>query len=137
MKSCIWIYRCYVCPNYYHLKLSLNKMDKTLTHFNYIITNHLVDIGWQLGRWICRGKLITWTQVHRLTPLDVKNINYNVTIKNLYTRKLEIRYTMIIITSNLISATWDEVWYNLDVCCAHIKINWNTCSEMKMLSILL
>jgi hypothetical protein len=56
----------------------------------------------------------------------VKNIVYQVKINSLQHPKARIRDTVAMLTPNMLQATWKEVEYRLDICCAtkeaHIEI---------------
>jgi hypothetical protein len=106
-------------PNY-HLK-----QDGVLPHFSNHIRNHLDrDIA---GRWIGRDGPITWPpRSPDLLWSYVKNIVYWVKINDLQHLKAHIRYSVAMVTPNMLQAVWNTVEYRLDICCAtkgaHIEI---------------
>jgi hypothetical protein len=75
------------------------------------------------GRWIGRGGPIAWPlRSPDLTPLDfflwgyVKNIFYEVKIKDFQHLKARIMDTVATVTTNMLQATWNEFEYRLDIC---------------------
>jgi hypothetical protein len=48
----------------------------------------------------------------------VKNIVYQVKIDDLQHLRASIRDTLSMVTPNMLQATWNEVEYHLDICCA-------------------
>jgi hypothetical protein len=108
------------CPSY-HLKLSSNKLE---LHFCHHVRNHLDrEIA---GRWIGRGGPIAWLpRSPVLSPVDfllwdyVKNIAYQVKMKDLQHLKALTKDAVATVTQNMLQATWNEVEYRLDICRAN------------------
>jgi hypothetical protein len=92
----------------------------------------MLGITWT-ERWIGRDGPIAWSPRRPdLTTLDfflwsyVKNIVYQVKINDHEHLKACMRDTLATVTPNMLQATWNEVEYHLDICCAtkgaHIEI---------------
>jgi hypothetical protein len=96
------------CPNY-HLKLSSNKMESC--H----ISATMLGITWT-ERWTNRFT----SQVARFNPtgLFLVGLCEEHCLNDLQHLKARIRDAAAMLTPNKFHATWDEVEYRLDICCA-------------------
>jgi hypothetical protein len=87
-----------------------------------------------VGRWIGRGGPIAWSpRLSDLTPPDlflwgyVKNNVYQVKNDDLeHLKAHSIGDAVATVAPNMLQATWNEVEYHVDICCAtkeaHIEI---------------